>query len=863
MKIKSLILWLVICLLTVPVIIFLFLQSSTVINKISYFFKNQIGFEIIVKEISITPPLRSEFKHIYLKGLEDRNLDIYITTAQIEGGINQRLQGVIERAILVEPKIFVSSTKSSGGVNLSFIRKLPPIEFLEIERGEIEFQLNSAGQSLKFSDIKFKLFNFSPQRGGKLHFKCQIKQQIRSGDVTKNIGYAEGNFEFITLSPTPVGKGQLKLNMSELELGSISLQEFFANISLDLNKGVWNVSTLSPVVSALRIGKEEISIRGVLSDFTANYDLKNKELNFKISNSKVPNLGVFGVNFDVTIEQDYSWGASIKINSVDFAKSSQILRVLLPDNYQKWSYQGTGSIEALIKGHYKDRELSGAGRMIFLFKQGGISSPKGNKAVHGVSGKIILDIQLPTLKEKGHFDISSEIFLGELLFNSYYNDLNGRRLLFEGKGNLHDRAFKKMDFAGCLNLFQGGLYPFTLSIESSKWNFQLKTQDIPIEELFSLFLRDYIEQNIPTLSDLHISGLLQSDLNVYGENKVYYIDGTLNLKNYQFLIPNKISISGHITLPFSFPDTLSLKLIASKDDIKQGSLHFKEIKTKFFHLTDIIIPFLVSGDNLSITQSVDIPHSDWKVRILKLNINNMFSHERLLSSGIAIRNLELSSFIESLYGAKIPAKLDLELPEIVYKDDEMITRGGAVLQIFGGKAYINNIHGRKLLSKGRVIGGDINFEEIRLDQLTENIKLGKMTGVIMATLNDFEIEYGQPSKFKLEIDSVKKDGIPQSISVDAIENISLIGSGSKGIGVLLRSGINNLFKHYAYSRIGIHCSLENDIFTLRGKIKEESKEYLIRKGFLIGIDVVNQNPENKISFKDMVERINRVFEKGL
>lgn len=61
--------------------------------------------------------------------------------------------------------------------------------------------------------------------------------------------------------------------------------------------------------------------------------------------------------------------------------------------------------------------------------------------------------------------------------------------------------------------------------------------------------------------------------------------------------------------------------------------------------------------------------------------------------------------------------------------------------------------------------------------------------------------------------------------------------------------------------MGIICILENDVFTLRGKIHEGGKEYLIRKVFLRGIDVVNQNLDNNISFRDMKERINRIFEK--
>jgi hypothetical protein len=47
---------------------------------------------------------------------------------------------------------------------------------------------------------------------------------------------------------------------------------------------------------------------------------------------------------------------------------------------------------------------------------------------------------------------------------------------------------------------------------------------------------------------------------------------------------------------------------------------------------------------------------------------------------------------------------------------------------------------------------------------------------------------------------------------------------------------------------------------LRGLIHDAGNEYLVRKAWLRGIDIINQNPDNSISFKDMAERVGRIFE---
>jgi hypothetical protein len=163
----------------------------------------------------------------------------------------------------------------------------------------------------------------------------------------------------------------------------------------------------------------------------------------------------------------------------------------------------------------------------------------------------------------------------------------------------------------------------------------------------------------------------------------------------------------------------------------------------------------------------------------------------------------------------------------------------------------------RLASDSRKFATDIAFNDINLEKVTEKIAMGKMTGIIEGGLKNLEIEYSQPARFVLDIDSVNTRGVSQNISIEAIESISILGSGSPGI---LNRGITSLFKDYPYSRLGIRSTLENDIFTVRGKIHEGDTEYLVRKGFIRGVDVVNQNPDNTISFKDMSERLNRIFE---
>jgi len=109
------------------------------------------------------------------------------------------------------------------------------------------------------------------------------------------------------------------------------------------------------------------------------------------------------------------------------------------------------------------------------------------------------------------------------------------------------------------------------------------------------------------------------------------------------------------------------------------------------------------------------------------------------------------------------------------------------------------------------------------------------------------------------METVPTQEVPQKIGVRALENIARIGGGgSPFIG--LAGALTSLFKEFPYDKIAIQASLENDIFRIGGPLKEGDKVYLVKRSGLSGVNVVNQDPDRQISFKDMMKRIKRVTE---
>jgi len=188
-------------------------------------------------------------------------------------------------------------------------------------------------------------------------------------------------------------------------------------------------------------------------------------------------------------------------------------------------------------------------------------------------------------------------------------------------------------------------------------------------------------------------------------------------------------------------------------------------------------------------------------------------------------------------------------------------QGEGVADIFGGKVIVKDVSIVDPFQKGRAFVLNADLVDLDLKEITDSVPFGEVTGIIRGEIRDLSFSYGQPERFNLRLESVKREGVPQTFSLKAVDNITVISSGepaSLGTGQFWMRFI----KGFRYDKIGIVSSLKNDTFTLNGTIKDNGVEYLVKKPGPFGINVINRMPEKKISFKEMARRLKRVGQSG-
>jgi hypothetical protein len=378
-----------------------------------------------------------------------------------------------------------------------------------------------------------------------------------------------------------------------------------------------------------------------------------------------------------------------------------------------------------------------------------------------------------------------------------------------------------------------------------------------MNKLVALFLDDYLKEHAPSLSGLQITGSSTFGVKIRRIEQQNDLDGFITFDIPSLTVPEqKISISGiRLNLPFNigYPKAMS------SGKAQQGFFEIKSAEKDRIKTRDVRIPLLLWGNKLRLPEDAIIHVARGDFMITNFAADNILLPDRKISFGLRIHNMNLRPIERSFTLSPITGTISADYPNIEYYREALTAGGSTKVEIFGGEIEMGIVTIERLFAASRKIDTDISFRNINLEQVTEKIAVGKMTGIIQGSLNGFEMEYGQPTRFVLDIDSVNTGGVSQRISVEAIQSISVLGTGSGMSGVLNR-GIMSFFKDYPYSRIGILATLKNDVFTMRGKIHEGGNEYLVKRGFVRGVDVVNQNPDNKISFKDMRERLTRIFE---
>ncbi len=824
------------------------------------------GYDMAAESFSFYP-LKAEVKGLTIADIRGKNFILTSSRVSVSSSPGSAFRGDVEKVSLKDAKIRIRlGDRKETETDLSFIRKIPPVHLLTMENGEFTLTFKGSSGAITLGKIDLTVKDFSPDHGGALVFTGAVIIDGPGGSKIRATGRCRGSLDLTAILPDMLGKGAIEIDIDEGSTGDVALNGMKFTVPVVFEKDRIVISRAAALIEAVTFageGRNAELRKGQLS-MNALYNTRAGTLSADNLQITMPGIGAVKGTGRLTLKGAMPFSAVLETRDLNFSSLFAMAKTLMTqEEAKKWSIEGLGSLKARMEGSFGGKTPFVSGTLTMDIRKGGFSSPDGSKAAQGITGSVILNFSLPRGEDReASMKISSQVSSGEYLWGRYYKDLRKEPSKLSSRADVTMSGRGGSRFRGTFDLFNTGRYAYDGFVDAGKWGIHVTAGDVAVKRVFNLFAADYLAQTAAALKGMEIDGKLDADVSVTSAGKGLGTKGGMRLSGSSLKLPTiSLGVAGiDMDIPFD------LASAGSGDGVpgSPGPLGIVTI-TGFtkgtYSLPELKIPVTAHGSDVSAPGIISVPFYDGTIRLRTLTAKDILGASPKLLFGISMRDIDVQKLLSDLTGLAFPGKVKARFPEIAYQNGDLVTEGKMTVDIFGGTIAVADMYVKDLFSASRKIGGDIIFSDIDLGKVTETIKVGRITGIVEGSVKDLVVEYGQPSRFVFDLDTVKKWGASQKVSVDAIESISILGTGSGGIGAVLKSGLNRFFKEYPYSRIGIRCALENDNFNVRGKIVEGGTEYLIRRAFLRGIDVVNRDPHNMVSFKDMQERVGRVFQK--
>ena len=528
--------------------------------------------------------------------------------------------------------------------------------------------------------------------------------------------------------------------------------------------------------------------------------------------------------------------------------------VLGGHDWKGWSPTGAIDVAARLDPVEGGRRVAATATL----GQIGFSSPNGNAMGQHLAGTVDLEADLTT---RPRVKVDLALRRGEALWGTVYLDLAKDPMdLRVGGTRAGPEEYEEL-------LLEGGLAGFgRLGIEGKarregeRWRHQgrLALRDARLGPIFRTFLRDPLAASQPDLVGLEMEGAAEVDLSFTGTGKAAALDGTLRLRSgdlHRGAEPPLLS-GLDVDLPISYSfGAANPGLPAPSDAAKWGRLRLKKVRLAGQELGPLEMRAVLVPNHLYLGGTVEASLFGAKLTLRRIQVDEPLSPGFRIRMAAGLDDLDLSRIAGK--NPMLEGHLEGLLDPVTIGRERMTAAGELTGDLFGGRLDVARVTVERPFSAGRESGADVNVDRIDLERFSAALGVGRITGRLSGSMIGLRVAYGQPVTFDLKMESVPTKGVSQSVSLKAVNSISLVSTGSalSGLGISL---MTTFFREFPYEKIGLECGLKNDVFTVRGLIHEDGVEYLVKRRFFAGIDVINRNPDNRIGFSDMLERAKRV-----
>ncbi|MBI4829989.1 MAG: hypothetical protein HY801_00210 [Candidatus Lindowbacteria bacterium] len=496
-------------------------------------------------------------------------------------------------------------------------------------------------------------------------------------------------------------------------------------------------------------------------------------------------------------------------------------------------------------------------------------------SVAGINAKISGSMQSASPKDLWKFDGGGDVGNFEVLVDTFYKSFSDSVFPFSFAGKYTPAARKFQSTTGALDLGEMGKFKASGDAQLgdarrqtyAQLNMRMNAEKVNVGNLFEEIGQQALSEVSPAFRDSVLGGMVSTDFRLGLRDKRWTAAGTFAMADGRVALDGSKLVVESLTvrLPFAlyFPQNENQRDAVKFADPDFGKIQLQGIKFGPAEIPSLAVDVALKENALRARGPIPIALFDGKVTVSDIQGENLLGRSAALTTSALVEGMDVGQITTKLGLPEVLGRLDARFPAVRLGADALEAEGAAEIRIFGGAVSGTRLGIEEPFSPVRTFRGDLTFKDIDLSQVTETLKFGRITGVMEGSVKGLEISQGQAAAFVADFETVPRKRVPQTINFDAVQNITILGTG-QGFQATLGRGFASFFDEFKYRKIGFYCSLKNDNFRMKGKVVQGETEYFV-KGIMLGpsINVINRNPGQTVSFKSMLERISRVKrEKG-
>ena len=458
------------------------------------------------------------------------------------------------------------------------------------------------------------------------------------------------------------------------------------------------------------------------------------------------------------------------------------------------------------------------------------------------------------------FQLDGEVGEAELLWDAYYQSFSGRRFPFEAEANL-GASGTSLEWRAALDLQEFGAWTAGSTLDMaapSMDGLRIAGRNLDVQALVRDVLVPSLAEARPWTEDLTGSGNARIDLHVAASPKGSQFTGAVQLAGVSLDDPtDRLGVRDlHADVPFRMgpgaqPD--------AAHPPRGGHVRFSGAQLGPVPLDGAEVPVQV-WDNAAV---IGAPY---RTRLFggELTVDAMWgvgllTPQRDWQGEVTLTDIDLAKASAAFGTIPLAGTLGGRFSRVHFAGGSLAADGAIDADVYSGALHLTHAGVLNVASPYRTWTADVSWDGIDLAEASAALQFGTVTGILGGYVRGLEVQAGQPAAFEAEFHTVPTPGVPQVLSIEAVNNIAVLGTG-RGLGGIVSRGLTALFDEYKYEHIGFRCWLETDRFRIRGGARGPEGEYFVRGTMLPPtINVIHRNPDRTIPFKEMLRRVRSVL----